>query len=111
MDWERKDYLKPKDDETYQRREVCWYGHIFRRYPDAVTARKHSRWHSNFDPIVKIWRRKKIGQNAFSLKIGMSSGFFGEVKRGTRLPNAASFNTIAARLGMPVETLIGRKQK
>lgn len=60
MDWERKVYLKPKNDETYQRRDVCWYGHIFRRYEDAVTARQYSRWHSDFDRIVKVWGGWKI---------------------------------------------------
>lgn len=60
MGWERKVYLKPKDDKIYQRREVCWYGQIFHRYPDAVTARQYSRWHSNFDRIVKVWGGWKI---------------------------------------------------
>ena len=60
MGWERKVYLKPKDDKIYQRREVCWYGHIFHRYEDAVTARKCSRWHNDFDRIVKVWGGRKI---------------------------------------------------
>lgn len=79
--------------------------------PKIITTMAEEERRMGVRNLIKIWRRKKIGQNAFSLKIGMSAGFFGEVKRGTRLPNAASFNTIAARLGMPVETLIGRERK
>lgn len=49
-----------KDDETYQRWDRCWYGTIFYRYEDAVTARRCSRWHSDFDRIVKVWGGWKI---------------------------------------------------
>lgn len=48
------------NDETYQLPYACWYGHIFRRYEDAVTARQYSRWHSDFDRIVKVWGGWKI---------------------------------------------------
>lgn len=61
--------------------------------------------------LIKIWRLKKMSQAAFSLKIGMSLSFFGEVKRGTRLPTEASFSAIAKHLKMPVETLIGRNSR
>ena len=52
--------MKPKEDEKYRIRDRCWYGQIFHRYPDAVTARQYSRWHNDFDRIVKVWHGWKI---------------------------------------------------
>lgn len=77
--------------------------------PKIITTMTEEERRMGVRNLIKIWRLKKMGQNQFSLKIGMSSGFFGEVKRGTRLPTEASFNTIARHLKMPVETLIGRE--
>ena len=58
--------------------------------------------------LISIWRKKKMGQIRFSRSIGMSDGFFGEVKRGTRVPNIQSWLIIADHLNMRLEKLIGR---
>nr|DAW36276.1 MAG TPA: repressor protein [Caudoviricetes sp.] len=79
--------------------------------PEMITRMTEEERRMGVRNLIKIWRLKKIGQNAFSLKIGMSAGYFNEVKRGTRLPSEASFNAIAKHLKMPVETLIGRDSR
>lgn len=58
--------------------------------------------------LIAIWRKKKMGQIRFSRSIGMSNGFFGEVKRGARVPNVQSWHIIADHLNMKLEKLIGR---
>lgn len=49
-----------KGKDFYTRSDVCWYGHIFRRFEDAAIARDCSRWHSDADAIVKVWGGWKI---------------------------------------------------
>ncbi|MGM9518459.1 MAG: helix-turn-helix domain-containing protein [Acidaminococcus sp.] len=77
--------------------------------PEIITRMTEEERRMGVRNLIKIWRLKKMSQAAFSWKLGMSSSFFSEVKRGTRLPTEASFNTIAKHLKMPVETLIGRE--
>ena len=59
--------------------------------------------------LISIWREKKMGQIRFSRSIGMSDGFFGEVKRGTRVPNVKAWLTIADHLHVRLEKLVGRE--
>lgn len=77
--------------------------------PQIITMLTKKERLKGVENLIFIWREKKMGQIRFSRSIGMSDGFFGEVKRGTRVPNVKAWLTIADHLHMRLEKLVGRE--
>lgn len=77
--------------------------------PQIITMLTKKERLKGVENLISIWRKKKMGQIRFSRSVGMSDGFFGEVKRGTRVPNVKSWLTIADHLHVKLEKLVGRK--
>lgn len=79
--------------------------------PNVITKMTKEERREGVKNLIRIFHEKKMGQIQFSRKIGMSGGFFGEVKMGSRLPSVESWWVIAEHLHMTVEELIGREKK
>lgn len=77
--------------------------------PQIITMLTKKERLKGVENLISIWRKKKMGQIRFSRSVGMSDGFFGEVKRGTRVPNVKSWLTIADHLHVKLEKLVGRE--
>lgn len=91
MDWERKAYLKPKDDKIYQRREVCREEAAF-----------------GLQNLEKLREKKHLTVPQFNDRLGISKGHLHRVLAGYNQFGIKAWWQISKALGIPLGTLIGR---